>query len=52
VSWSGSILRELTEVRSAFTAALPEEQGFRFVKPMHLPSYGAALYARKIGDAG
>lgn len=49
VSWSGSILRELADVQSAFTAALPEEAGYRFVKPMHLPSYGAALYARKIG---
>jgi N-acetylglucosamine kinase-like BadF-type ATPase len=48
LSWSGSILNEVTLVRTRFAESIVASGGFRFVAPRHTPAYGAALYARKL----
>lgn len=48
LSWSGSILTEVTQVRERFCADIAATGGFRLTTPRYDPAYGAALYARKL----
>jgi N-acetylglucosamine kinase-like BadF-type ATPase len=48
LSWSGSILTEVAQVRERVCDEITALGGFRLMTPLHDPAYGAALYARKL----
>lgn len=50
ISCSGGVLTRVQSVRDAFERELASAGGFRFVEPRHEPSYGAALYAKRLAE--
>jgi len=51
LSWSGSILTEVAQVRERFCEDITASGGFRLTTPLHDPAYGAALYARRLAHS-
>lgn len=50
ISCSGGVLTRVPAVRDALGQELTRAGGFEFVEPRHTPSYGAALYAKRLAQ--